>query len=150
MFPFIFGKRTSITTIVFVVSDYKIALYKAEDGWRVPAADALEDEMPSETGIRAVLDNLGISVRFVHLHNVPEMRTGAESLPLPFHMDAMPLKDTRHCQFYYIATTNDSKARVLRDDARWFGKGELEELEMHESYRQMCERAFEIYFDLDL
>lgn len=150
MFPLIFGKRTAITTIVFVVADYKLALLKTDGGWRVPATDSLEDEMPSETGIRAVYDDLGLNVRFVELHNVPQMRTGAEPLPLPFHIDAMPGKDGRHCQFYYIATTKNARSNELRDDARWFGKEELEELEMHEQYRQMCERAFEIYFDLDL
>lgn len=150
MFPLIFGKRTAISTIVFVVTDYKLALVEKEGVWRVPAADALEDEMPSETGIRAVLDMLGITVRFVELRDVPQMRTEAEALPLPFHIDAMAGKDGRHCQFYYIATTIDGKAHDLRSDARWFGKDELEDIEMHETYREMCTRAFEIYFSLDL
>lgn len=150
MFPFIFGRRTAISTIVFVVADYKLALVEKDGVWRVPAADALEDEMPSETGIRAVLDMLGIAVRFVELHDVPQMRTTAESLPLPFHIDAMPGKDGRHCQFYYIATTNDAKSHKLRSDARWFAKDELDDIQMHDSYREMCARAFEIYFALDL
>jgi hypothetical protein len=150
MFPLIFGKRTAISTIVFVVADYKLALYEHAGSWRVPASDALDDEMPSETGIRAVLDLLGIAVRFVEIHNVPQMRTDAQALPLPFHIDEMAGKDGRHCQFYYIATSMDGKAHNLRPDARWFGKDELTELAMHETYREMCKRAFEIYFELDL
>lgn len=150
MLPFIFGKRTAISTVVFVVADYKLALIGDPESWRIPAADAQEDEMPSETGLRAVRDLLGIDVTFVELHSVPQMRTGAEALPIPFHIDAMPGKDGRHCQFYYIGTTPDNRAQPLKDGARWFGKDEIDDLPMHENYKLMCQRAFEIYLDLEL
>ena len=149
MFNLIFGKKTGITTIVFVVADYRIALIEREGEWWVPVADAQEQEMPSETGARAVEEALGIEVDFITLHNVPEMRTDADPLPLPFHIDAMEHDDGRHCQFYYIATTPSGQTTSL-ENGRWFTKDELKELTMHGSYKDMCLRAFEIYLDLEL
>lgn len=150
MFPLVFGKKTAISTIVFVVAEYRIALVERDGALRVPAADAVEDEMPSETGARAVKGALGLDVVFAQFHDVESMRPSAKPLPVPFYIDAMDSKAGRHCQFYFVATTKDHKAAELKGDARWYGKDELDDLSLDASYKEMCKRAFEIYLDLSL
>lgn len=112
---------------------FLLIFHEKHQKWLPPGGHLEENETPSETAVREVLEETGLEIEFILEENIWIDDWNAKSIPRPFSvlLENIAAKGDepahQHIDFVFVARPVGGKPR----DGKWFTLEEVEALKTH-------------------
>lgn len=134
-------EKIDFTTSIYIVKDNKVLLHKHKilGIWLPPGGHIELDEDPNVAAVREAKEESGLTIELVGNKHLSEPLTdGSKDLIPPLFINRHHINETHeHVDLIYFGRVIDGEAQAEDEGGEigWFGKEEIQTMELRESVR---------------